>query len=231
MTQPAKPVRMFYIDDSGSVDTGHIVYSWIETTPHEWATGLRTWLDFRKTLYANYKIPPSAELHAAHLVAGRGRPSTDATVNKSKKTRRDIMESALQAIGSIPEVHVGTIYRTTTTTGTAYAAERDALYDELITHLDDRLCASGELGIVFMDGIGTENGYYTAHRRMKLQDRSIIEDPLFQASHRSQTIQMADLVAWTAYQAIQQHPAKTFAWHWYDKHLRTADLNGAPIPR
>lgn len=57
----------------------------------------------------------------------------------------------------------------------------------------------------------------------------MIEDPLFQGSHQSQPVQMADLVAWTAYQFLLQHPGKQYAWPWYDEFLRKSDVNGGPL--
>ncbi len=136
---------------------------------------------------------------------------------------------ALEAIGSTPGLNVGTVYRTTTATGPAYARERDALYRRLVDRLDTRLGTAGELGMVFMDGDGTANGYYAAHRSMKLAHRSIIEDPLFQCSGRSQLVHMADLVAWTSYQSLLRHPGKRYTWDWFDTYLKAADINGGPI--
>jgi hypothetical protein len=40
---------------------------------------------------------------------------------------------------------------------------------------------------------------------------------------------MADLVAWTAYQSLQRHPGKQYAWPWYEKFLGLADVNGGPM--
>ncbi len=222
-------LRMYYVDDSGSVDTGHIVYSWIETTPAEWRTALAALLAFRKSLYATHKVPPSKELHAAHLVGGRGNPSTDPAVNRSKALRREVMTSTLKTIGTIPQIRIGTVYRTTTAIGSAYAAERAHLYDALVDRLDKRLAAAEELGMIHMDGNGSDLAYFQAHRRMKLEDRSIIEDPVFQDSGRSQFVQMADLTAWTAYQAVQKRPTKPYAKGWYDIYLKAADPDGGPV--
>jgi hypothetical protein len=222
-------MRLFYVDDSGSTDTGYIVYSWIETTPYGWRTGLRNWLDLRKDLYAGYKIPPPFELHATKFVAGRQYPSTEPGFNRSKRSRREVMEKALATICASGDLRVGTVYRQTTAHGTAYHLQRQDLYAKLIAHLDTRLTAAGEFGMIFMDGNGSDTGYYNAHRDLKLASRSIIEDPLFQHSHRSQWVQMADLVAWTAYQGLLRHAGKAFAWNWYDKHLRGFDVNGGPL--
>lgn len=222
-------VRMFYVDDSGAHDTGYVVYGWVELPIEAWRTGLRAWLDMRRQLYADYRIPPATELHATKFVGGRQSPSTDPAVNASKRDRRHAMQTALASIGATPELGIGVAYRITTATGRDYARERDDLYRALVDRLDTRLGDAGELGMIFMDGDGSASGYYAAHRGMKLAHRNVIEDPLFQHSHRSQLVQMADLIAWTSYQALLRHPGKRFAWDWYDTYLRASDVNGGPI--
>src|SRR6266511_1569969 len=81
------PVRLFYVDDSGSPATGWIVYSWIECTIADWRLGLRAWLDLRKQMFVDHKIPPAYELHAARFIGGRGDPSTDPVWNRRKRNR------------------------------------------------------------------------------------------------------------------------------------------------
>jgi hypothetical protein len=83
--------------------------------------------------------------------------------------------------------------------------------------------------MIFMDGDGSAHGYYAAHRGLKLADRHIIEDPLFQVSHRSQWVQMADLAAWSAYHGLLRTPRRRFAWEWYGTYLGARDVNGGPI--
>ncbi len=139
------------------------------------------------------------------------------------------MEDALRVIGAGAGLKVGTVFRKTTAVGRNYNVQRHEVYEKLIQRLDTELGTAGQLGIVFMDGDGSDGGYFNAHRNLKLAARNTIEDPLFQAAHRSQWIQMADLVAWVAYQSILQHPNKQFAWNWYNTHLGTCDVNGGPI--
>jgi hypothetical protein len=229
MIQQVNPLRLFYVDDSGSVDTGYVVYSWIETTSQGWRHALRAWLNLRKDLYAKYQIPPSHELHATKFVPGRQNPSLDPAFNRSKQARSDVMKRALTAIGSTGHMGVGTVFRRTRATGSAYHLERASLYAAFVRHLDTRLATDDELGLVFMDGDDHDSVYRDAHRDLDLSTRRVVEDPLFQGSHRSQPVQMADLVAWTAYQSLLQHPGKQYAWSWYDKFLRGADVNGYPL--
>lgn len=79
-----------------------------------------------------------------------------------------------------------------------------------------------------MDGDGSDPGYAAAHRDLKLAHRRVIEDPIFLAAHASQWVQMADLVAWSAYQGLLRHPGKEFAWEWYHRHLRDVDVADGP---
>lgn len=222
---PAAPVRLFYLDDSGTVDTGWIVYSWVECATTGWNACLRSWLDFRKELFAKKGIPVSFELHATKFANGRGNPSTNTLWNQSKASRRTVLEDALHTIDACPHLHVGTVFRQTTSKGSAYARERGALYLELVRVLDQRLGAASEAGILVMDGSAV-NSYYDAHRSLPLATRNILEDPIFVDSHRSQWVQMADIVAWSAYQHLRQTPGH-FARTWYT-HVLPSDIYGGP---
>ncbi|MGC5660178.1 DUF3800 domain-containing protein [Micromonospora sp. WMMD723] len=222
-------VRMFYIDDSGSPNDGWIVYSWIEVTLLDWRIGLRAWLDLRKKMFAQHNIPASYELHATKFLGGRGNPSLDSSWNGSKQTRTTVVREALATIGTCPVLRVGTVYRQTTARGKAYSRERGVVYSKLVDHVDNRLGLAGEHGLIFMDGDGRDSGYYNAHRSLKLAHRNVIEDPLFQHSHRSQWVQMADLTAYAAYQSLIKVPAKRFAWDWYPNLLGPIEVSGGPI--
>jgi hypothetical protein len=225
----ATPARFFYVDDSGAEDTGYVVYSWIECTFSTWHAGLRAWLDLRKSLYEQYQIPPAMELHATKFINGRGTPSVNGgNLNMSKAARRDVAEQALTIIGQCEELRVGTVFRHTTARTKQFTIQKNQTYTALVDHLDARLGAAGEHGMILMDGDGSRaQGYYDAHRNLKLSNRCIIEDPLFVPAHRSQWVQMADLVAWSAYQNLLRHTGKKFAWEWYDTYLGTSDVNGA----
>jgi Protein of unknown function (DUF3800) len=181
-------------------------------------------------MYAEHRIPPSYELHAAHFIGGHGSPSTDPAWNKSKLNRVVAMQQALTVIGATECLSVGTVFRETDARRSQYAIERSDVYEALVGMLDDQCAGAGEQGIILMDGSGSEHRYYAAHRGLKLSDRHIIEDPLFQSSHRSQWVQMADLVAWTAYQGLLRANNRRFAWDWYDEHVSPRDVHGGPVP-
>lgn len=221
--------RLFYMDDSGSPNDGHIVYAWIEVTPGCWAPGLRHWLDLRHRLYASYQVPADAELHATQLIGGRGTPATGGDFNSSKARRRQLVEEALTAIGENAHIKIGLVHRHTQARGRDYAQEREEVYGALVDHLDRRLQAVDEYGAIVMDGDGSDPSYLSRHRTLPLASRRLIEDPFFQNSHVSQWVQMADLVAWTGYQSINHHDGKTFAWDWYSDYLSRSDVNGGPL--
>lgn len=231
MNEPVNsaPMRMFYIDDSGAESTGYVVYSWIETSPERWSAGLAELLECRRNLYVKHRIPPATELHATKLTAGRGTPSTDPAFNMSKLLRREAVQEALSTVGRCGALKVGTVYRQTSARRRLYQDEREAVYSELIAELDTQLVDRGQWGMVFMDGDGRDPSYNRAHRQLKLKTRHLIEDASFQSSTASQWIQMADLVAWTAYQGLLRHPGKQWAWSWYDTYLASCDINGGPV--
>lgn len=225
----AGATRMFFVDDSGAEDTGWIVYSWVECAIGDWAAGLRGRLDLRKDIFAQFAIPPSVELHSAPFAGGKGNPSTDLKWNRNKINRRPVLTMALDQIGRAPELQVGTVYRHTSKRRKDYSAEKADVYEKLVGHLDTRLGKAGEHGLVFMDGNGTDLSYARAHRGLKLASRNIIEDPLFQGAHQNQWIQMADVVAWSAYQHLHRGSSGHFAAAWYPTYLATSDVNGRPL--
>lgn len=103
-----------------------------------------------------------------------------------------------------------------------------ATYASLIENLETELEACDALGMVFMDGDGSDPAYRTAHRALKLDRRRVIEDAIQLDSRHSQLEQMADLVAWTAYSAVDRHNGNEFAWDWYASFLAERDANRGP---
>lgn len=228
MTAPV--VRLFYVDDSGAEDTGWIVYAWVECTAAGWRAGLRDWLTLRQTLYREHQIPADHELHATKFVGGRGHPCLDPAWNQKKDLRRVVAEQALATIANSRHLAVGAVYRRLAgRRGWKHANVAAELYAALTRHLDNRLARAGEYGLIVVDGDGTNTSYHAPHRELKLDERHLIEDPFFQDSHRSQWVQMADLVAYTTYQHLLRHHGKEFAWRWYDTYVRDSDVNNGPI--
>lgn len=210
---------LYYCDDSGSPNDGYVVYSWVEVSADQWSSVLQSWLEQRKVLYALYGVPPSEEIHATALIGGRGTPSLNAKFNKSKQLRRELVRNALAAIGLIDGIRIGTVYRCTSERGRNYHQIKADVYSELLQYWDNQCAQERRFALVYMDGDGTDKSYLDIHRRLNLCTRRIIEDPHHQHSHISQWVQMADLIAWTAYQSLRQHNKKRFAWDWYDRYI------------
>jgi hypothetical protein len=218
--------RIYYIDDSGSVDTGLIVYGWAEVDIASWSTGLQCWLDFRKKLYSATGVPADYELHSTYFIGGRGEPSGNPVWDRHKRNRSQVAQDALAVVASMPGTRVGAVYRQTTAKGRDYHRERAAVYEALLHLIDTDLTGADDHGIIVMDGNGTDPSYQGGHRKLKLATRRIVEDPWFVGSDTSQPVQIADLVAYTAYQTVLRHPGKKFMWQWWTQHLP-----GAIAPR
>lgn len=223
--------RLIYVDDSAVAEHGWMVFGWVECDPAGWRIALREWLELRKRLYRDHKVPPSTELHATKFINGRDRISiAPASDNQGriywKDLGRDVAHDCLEALRDCEHINVGAIYRHTDARGSDFATEKYALYELLVKQWDRELAADGSFGFVTMDG--NDRHYRDAHRHLKLDTRHLIEDPAFHDSKHSQWIQMADLVAYTALMHVNQHSGNEFGWSWYRDFLATSDPSGAP---
>lgn len=224
MTSHSRPTRLIYVDDSGAEVTGYATYSWIEVPLDDWRPALEQILDWRAQLTAEHHIPKNYELHAVNFANGRGNPSLDEAWNRRKAHRLTVLEDAFSRFAQWEWLRAGTVYSKTSLRRDHFGRERARVYGELVALLDQRLSKAGEWGLLVMDGDGSDSSYITAHRSLPIDTRSLIEDPAFQNSSRSQWVQIADLVAYAAYQSIALIPGKEFAWDLY------ARLNGRADP-
>lgn len=206
-------VRVFYIDDSGSEQHGMNVFGWVELELAVWNPVLRGWLDWRQELYRSIALPTDYELHATKFLGGRGRP-TGTTWDAVKANRSQVMSEALSTMAGLAGLATGAVFLRTPPGVKHQVAKADA-YARLVRWLDARLTAAGELGLIMMDGDGSDGSYRSAHRELKLATRSLIEDPLFHHSHHSQWVQMADLVAYSAFMRIERMQGKPYSWEWF----------------
>ncbi|MFE2755853.1 DUF3800 domain-containing protein [Actinosynnema sp. NPDC059335] len=216
-------VRLFYLDDSGAQSSGIVVFGWVELPVACWRPALRSWLDWRKALHDAIGLPASYELHATKFANGRGRP-TKTDWDHSKGNRSAVMAEALRTVASLPGVSTGAVFRDTK--GTNYSDAKATAYADLVVMIDVRLADTGQHGFVVMDGDGSDPSYRQAHRSLRLATRNLIEDPFFQGSHLSQWVQIADLVAYAAYQAVLRAPGKEPMWDWYSDLLGPACVHG-----
>lgn len=219
--------RVIYIDDSGAETTGYNVFGWVELAVESWNAVLRAWLDWRRELYRSIGIPTDYELHATKFVGGRGRP-TGTPWDTIKSQRAHVVVDALRTLVDIPGLSAGAAFRHTER-GTKHHQSKADAYVRLVHHLDARLTAAGDFGLVVMDGDGTDPSYRAAHRELKLDTRSLIEDPFFQHSHHSQWVQMADLLAYSAYMRVARISAKAHTWQWYDIIAKVACTGPEPL--
>ena len=91
-----------------------------------------------------------------------------------------------------------------------------------------KLTESDSLGLIFMDGDGSDSSYRTTHRGLALGNRRVIEDAIHIDSSSSQLVQMADHVAWSASATLDQHKKNEFAAQWYNDYLAERDPQREP---
>jgi len=214
--QPSPNTRKYvvYVDDSGdheySLHTGLLF-------PQEWWTEyLRRWLQFRRTIYQQHGVPSRYELHSYEWVMGKGKPvggNPEAPVNRSVSLRREIAENALKTINSMLDLRVVTCRYPGPIKSEAYA--------RFIQEISVQLIESDAHAVIVMDGdpINPDPHVRRAHRDLPVESRRVLEDGWIQNSAASQFIQMADLAAYSAHQAVVKNNARKFMWDWYETYL------------
>ena len=140
-------------------DTGYTTFSWLALSPERWTAAKDVWQDFRNELSLRYRIPVQTRLHATDLAAGRCRPSHDRAFDVQENGWRIIREG-LERIAAMDGLTVGTVYRLSPTPSRA----KQGLYRALLGHLNGELCRAETMGIIFMDGDGSDRRYAGAHR-------------------------------------------------------------------
>lgn len=231
---PPRLDRMIYVDDSGHPQSGLAVYGWIEFSPDHWRSVLRSWLDTRKFLWREFGVPVTTELHTTEYVNGRGRISKRIPERHIhggheywKDFGREVAHHCLETLRCAEGLSLGAVYRRGKPDD--LARTKKELYTDLISRFEGELAATDSLGLIFMDGDGSDSSYRTTHRSLPLAERRVIEDAIHIDSSGSQLIQMADLVAWSANVTVDRHPKNEFAAQWYSDFLTERDPRRGPL--
>lgn len=224
------PVRLYYVDDSGAEKSGIASYSWVSVSVEEWRPGLGEILEWREWMRDKHGIPKAYEIHMTKFANGRGNPSAHGEAwNRHKVNRSLVLDETFQRLGNWTWMRAGTIFTRSSQRREGFKDEKTHVYEQLVTIFEKELQQSDEWGFVFMDGDGSDSSYRRAHRNLEIGSRRIIEDPVFQHSHLSQWIQIADIVAYAGYQRILRIPEKKFAWNWWT-HLDKNDTLIVEVP-
>ena len=132
----------------------------------------------------------------------------------------------LEALRCTEGLIVGSVYRRGKPK--ELASTKRALYADLVARFERELTESDSLGLIFMDGDGSDSSYRTTHRGLALGNRRVIEDAIHIDSSSSQLVQMADHVAWSASATLDQHKKNEFAAQWYNDYLAERDPQREP---
>lgn len=203
--------RVYYIDDSGIPKTGLALYSALGVPAANAAEIRRAWRELRANWNTTHGMPTDFELHASAFLAGRGRPGGQ---NPLKIQRYRMAQHALEVIGAQPHLTITTVYAEE---APHWREAKKAAYTGLLRRLDRQLGEAGEHAALIVDGDGSEELYEHVHRRVR---PTCIRVPAAEVpAHTSDWLQMADLVAYTACQAIAQRESRSFMWGWYSRYL------------
>ncbi|WP_461164936.1 DUF3800 domain-containing protein [Arthrobacter sp. R4-81] len=201
-----------YIDDSGNENRA--VYLALLIPAERWSETLREWLTFRANVYKVFEVPADVELHAAEVVqAGKNilAPGVKYGVNTDAGRRKKLLNHAVLKIGQLEHVRIVSYQDTLITPAQCY--------ERLLKRLETLLAAEDSCAIVIVDGEDSDTEHKKAHRRLKLDDRRVLEDPWKQDSKHSQLVQMADLAAYTLFQGHELFQPRAFMWPWMQKFL------------
>lgn len=224
---------MVYIDDSGHPQSGTVVYGWVSFRPDRWSDVLGSWMNNRKNLYRTYNVPIAQELHMTEYALGRARISLNPPqkfihngVVYWKNLGGVVAQECLRTLGSTEGLTVGSVRYQGSPEN--LATNRQKVYQWLIGDMERELASRNSLGLIYMDGDGSDKIYRDTHRSLPRANRHIIEDPIHLDSKTSQLMQMADHVAWCANASTAQVPKHSFAHGWYEEYLSVRDPNRKP---
>jgi len=205
-----------YIDDSGNEAVGWL-FSALAIPLEYWNEYLDRWLNFRQWLYKKNAIPADFELHARAWLSGKpcdhtpqaqldlvtdaeGKVPAILEHNRdARRSRFEVFEKALKTIGGYSEARLFTVL-----CADSSGAGRIALYDELLAFIQEALEPDKAHAMLIVDGDEDSGGHlWSAHRRLDIRNRRIIEDAALRRSSDSQLLQMVDACVHAAFQSVQ----------------------------
>lgn len=186
---------MVYIDDSG--DSNQDLLTALAIPVEIWADHLKHWKDFRTRLArrSSDPIPASVELHGVEL--GTNSKTGDGPIfDLEPGSRRKITEKAFQVLRNSPQLRVLSVYA-------PQASGSAGLYESLLEFVNEFCAWLDSYAIIWYDGTdpGLARRRRAVHRQLPYT-RRILEDPTGYSSEESHLLQMVDLLAYSAHQAI-----------------------------
>ncbi|MFJ9195870.1 DUF3800 domain-containing protein [Streptomyces globisporus] len=202
-----------YVDDSGA-DKGRTLTGLL--VPEEgWNDLLHHWLGGRRKLEQEWGVLKNTELHAVHLVKGRGRPcatdeQNDGFSRQARIAAHDLMLRHLAKCQSVrvltvagPTAKVATVYRSFVDHLEQWAAEEGTrvmiMFDGQSGPDEVENMSQEEAAEAWKQAIRGAKPYRDTHRSLPLASRRVLEDPIMQDSRYSQFIQAADMVGYAAF--------------------------------
>ncbi|MGW2540455.1 DUF3800 domain-containing protein [Kitasatospora sp. NPDC001574] len=206
--------RCFYLDDSGDLNRGIMLYGWIAVATELLPELEQRILRFRGELLHRYGIPVDYELHAHKFVVGRGRPGGR---DLSGMERRRATRSMLDFLAGLPGVTIGSVFR-----DGLFKSDRRQVAETFagaLRRIDAQLVAENEYGELVIDGNGTDPLYQQVFDQVR---PARIAGLAFAPAHENQWLQFADLVAYLAFQGLVLAPNRVHLHHRYRDQLPKA---------
>lgn len=204
-----------YVDETG--DEKRIMHSALLIPEGRWGSSTSSWLHWRRRVNRKYHVPASYEFHASGLLHGKlddvppYRTEAGALEQPKIKTstglQRELFWRSLRIAGYFPDAQVVTCHQEGT--------DRMASYRQLLGCLQGHLEEEEDAHAVLLVD-GSDAGHADEHRALDTKTSRVIERPWMHASHDHQFIQVADFIAYAAFQCVSRQPGKHELWPMYE---------------